>query len=83
MGRVPDEYPIESVFDGAQWSRRVWSGHSKPASIPQNPRFWLRNADFRPGGNGIRFSPPPIRKLFIRNKLQVGHFRVPDENPRF
>ena len=29
--RVPDEYPMKPAFDGVLWSRRVESGHSKPA----------------------------------------------------
>ena len=42
---VPDEYPMKPVFDGAQQSRRVRSGHSRPALISQNPRFWFRIND--------------------------------------
>ena len=42
---VPDEYPMKPVFDGARWSRRVKSGHSKPAQFSQNPQFWVTIVD--------------------------------------
>ena len=61
--KVPDEYPIKPVFDGAGWSRRVRSGHSKPALFPSNPRFWFRNTDFRAGGRDIRFPPVSFPKM--------------------
>ena len=51
---------MKPVFDGAQQSRRVRSGHSKPALFSQNPRFWFNSTVFPAGGRDIRFPPPPF-----------------------